>query len=620
MALARSDRQRPVVDPVADAAFAAAIIGVVGVLGGVWVGAALAAHAAGHHFNGSLTDAGTALAHLPHHLEDPSHAWPRSVRAAIPGPWLYWPAQLFVLTIAAVAAVLAWRFWRPRRESDGLGVERSAHFAHHRDLGRLQVRQPTPGRVILGRVQGRLVATEPRTSICVVGPSQSGKTTGLCVPALLELDERGGAVIAASVKGDLWSATHDRRADLGEVKVFDPTCVVVKESSTWSPLRAAHTVTGAQAAARALVDVAGRGGLDNADFWMSSAKELLWPLLYVAARTKGTMRDVVRWVTTHDRPEKQPNGRLVREGEVAERLRGLNEKLERRDRRRNAREPTLFGALGDATKDNPDAPPVSGPIAELILAENALKGIWATDERTRSSIYTTTRTVIEAWSDPVVAKAADGCDITPEWLLRASNTLYIVAPAREQDRLRPVFACMVADLVHAAFDTATRSERGELETKLLVLLDEAANICPVRELPAWCSTCPSHGITLLTVWQDRSQQRLRYGREGAETVWNNSGAKVVLSGLADAATAEVTHLLGEEDYERLGSSTDAANGRRSVSQHTMSRRLVSEDALRRQQPGQGLLVYKDLPPMRLALRPWHQDPGLKRFGRQDTDR
>ena len=49
---------------------------------------------------------------------------------------------------------------------------------------------------------------------------------------------------------------------------------------------------------------------------------------------------------------------------------------------------------------------------------------------------------------------------------------------------------MVADLVHEAFDVATRAG-GELPTKLLVLLDEAANICPVRELPAWCSTCPS---------------------------------------------------------------------------------------------------------------------------------
>ena len=67
------------------------------------------------------------------------------------------------------------------------------------------------------------------------------------------------------------------------------------------------------------------------------------------------------------------------------------------------------------------------------------------DERTRSAIYTTARTVIEAWSDPVVARAAQGCDITPDWLLKGDNTLYIVAPARDQARFRPVFASLVAD-------------------------------------------------------------------------------------------------------------------------------------------------------------------------------
>jgi type IV secretion system protein VirD4 len=254
----------------------------------------------------------------------------------------------------------------------------------------------------------------------------------------------------------------------------------------------------------------------------------------------------------------------------------------------------------------------AGPLdpGDVALAANALAGIWASDERTRSSIYTTARTIIEAWSDPLVATAADDCEITPEWLLEGDNTLYIVAPAREQARLRPVFACMVADLVHEAFDVATRAG-GELPTKLLVLLDEAANICPVRELPSWCSTCPSHGITLMTVWQDRSQQRLRYGREGAETVWNNSAAKVILSGLADQATGEVTSLLGEEEHQRLGSSVDLAGSRRSVSAQTGTRRLVSEDSLRRQRLGQGLLIYKDLPAMRLALRPYYEDRKLK---------
>jgi len=589
----------------------------VGVLVAVWAGAALAAQfSPGAHFSAGLSTAAEALKALPSHGSDPAAAWPAGPRSALPGPVLYWACQGLVVAGLLALAWLAWRVFGGHSERDGLGVQRSAYFARRADLRRLAVKGPVNGRVVLGRVNGQLVATEARTSICIVGPSQSFKTSGLCVPAILELDKGGGAAIVVSVKGDIHSVTHRRRAGLGEVKVFDPTCVVVKESATWSPLRAAHTVTGAQSAARGLTDVAGKGGLENADFWMQSAKELLWPLLYVAARSDKTMRDVVRWVTIHDRPQpaKTKDGAdEVDPGEVSALLAVLQAKA-------NDQHPATLIVGGPATAgiDPRAISPTSTGSSErrplnagdVSLALDALKGIWATDERTRSSIYTTARTIIEAWSDPLVATASDGCEITPEWLLEADNTLYIVAPAREQARLRPVFASMVADLVHEAFDIATRAG-GELPVKLLVLLDEAANICPVRELPAWHSTCPSHNITLMTVWQDRSQQRLRYGREGAETVWNNSAAKIILSGLADQATAEVTSLLGEEEHQRLGSQVDLAGSRRSVSAQTMTRRLVSEDSLRRQPLGQGLLIYKDLPPMRLALRPFYKDRKLR---------
>ncbi|MDP8993187.1 MAG: TraM recognition domain-containing protein, partial [Actinomycetota bacterium] len=357
-------------------------------------------------------------------------------------------------------------------------------------------------------------------------------------------------------------------------------------------LRAAAGVTGAQGAARGLVELASTRGMDNGDFWMDTAEGLLWPLFLVAAGAGASMADVVRWVTTHDRPSFDHEGRLVAEGEVAGALR----RLEQAGGRLRA----------------PGARAVE--LGDLRLAGEALGGLWSSDERTRSGVYTTARTVIKAWSDPAVAAAAAACEITPEWLLGGDNTLYIVAPAKEQARLRAVFASLVADLVGAAFDTATRNG-GTLERRLLVLLDEAANICPVRELPAWCSTCPSHGITLVTAWQDRSQQRLRYGPDAAETIWNNSGAKIILSGLADHATAEVTSLLGEEDHQRHTASVDLGSGGRQLTTATATRALVTTDALRRQGRNHGLLIYRDLPPAHLVLRPWHAEGHLRRLHR-----
>ena len=256
---------------------------------------------------------------------------------------------------------------------------------------------------------------------------------------------------------------------------------------------------------------------------------------------------------------------------------------------------------------------------EVVLARDALWGVWSNEERTRASIYTTCRSFIEPWSDPHVAAASAGpCEITPEWLTSGDNTLYIIAPSRDQARLRAVFTALVTDLVDAAMEKATRTkadgngrEGGQLERRLLLLLDEAANICPVRQLPEWSSTCGSHRISLLTVWQDRSQQRSRYGHEGAETIWNNSHAKIILSGVADQATSEVGRMLGEEEHERIGTSVDLSMGRRSLSTNTATRSLVTGDSLRRQARGRALLIYRDLPAIHLVLRPWYRDRALR---------
>jgi hypothetical protein len=76
-----------------------------------------------------------------------------------------------------------------------------------------------------------------------------------------------------------------------------------------------------------------------------------------------------------------------------------------------------------------------------------------------------------------------------------------------------------------------------LEPPLLVVLDEAAHIAPLPELDGLAATCASHGIQLVTVWQDLAQVRARYGSR-APTVLNNHRAKVFLPGIADPDTLD----------------------------------------------------------------------------------
>lgn len=292
----------------------------------VWIGAALSAALSGERLTGGLSDGVRAAFRLPEHWREPRSAWPTQAdRSVLPGPVLYWFCTIVVLVGALLAVWAAAWVWRMTRERGRvrLGVETRARFASDGDLAPLIVEQPVPsGRFVLGRVCGRLVATEDRQaapatskrvaarqgdrgSVAVIGPSRSGKTVNV-IAGLLDWD---GPAVVVSVKRDLIDATRQRRDELGETRVFDPSGVAglpAHALARWTPLRSAGTPRGAQKAATALAASIPRSGVDGgADYWVKQAEILLTGLLGAAALDPSrTMLDVAHWVFTKDIPNK----------------------------------------------------------------------------------------------------------------------------------------------------------------------------------------------------------------------------------------------------------------------------------------------------------------------------
>jgi type IV secretion system protein VirD4 len=502
------------------------------------------------------------------------------------------------LVIAIATLVRAPGAGSPRRRR--LGVDAQARFARTRELAPLIVRSPQSGRFVLGRVGRRLVATEQRqpppnttgerrglawprwgsstrqgdrSSVLVVGPTRCGKTANAIAGTL----EWAGPAILSSVKSDLIGATLAQRTRLGEVRVFDPTRSTNQPCAGWSPLRAAHTLTGAQKAARALTDAGPRRGADSLDFFLSLAEQLLWPLLWVAAISDHTMRDVVRWVLTQDCPT------ATDVGEVA---------------------PIL-----DAQLYHPD------PARQIEAAYvfDAIQATWNLDDRTRSNVYATVQTLVAAWSDPTVAESARTQDIDLDWLLNGANTLYVCAPQHEQARLAPVFGGLIGDLIQQAFERSGRTNQPLPPT--LVVLDEAANT-PTRWLPGVASTCAGIGLLLVTIWQSKAQIDAAYGKL-ADSVITNHGTKIIFSGVSDPATLDyAARLLGDEEILRRSTSLDLSGARRSVSDSVHSTRLVPAHVLRQVRPGEALLIHGTLPPAHLHARPYYRERHLRVLSEQ----
>jgi type IV secretion system protein VirD4 len=163
-------------------------------------------------------------------------------------------------------------------------------------------------------------------------------------------------------------------------------------------------------------------------------------------------------------------------------------------------------------------------------------------------------------------------------------------------------------VVEHVFDRVTRTGQ-PLDPPLLMVLDEAANIAPLSDLDALASTAAGHGLQLVTIWHDLAQINARYGSR-ATTVVNNHRAKLFLSGISDPATLDyASHLIGDEEIV-LPATTHGGTGGPSTTHSPSVRRLAPPDGLRRIPPGQGVLVYGDLPPARLRLRTWLDDPDL----------
>ncbi|MGH9036119.1 MAG: type IV secretory system conjugative DNA transfer family protein, partial [Acidimicrobiia bacterium] len=258
--------------------------------------------------------------------------------------------------------------------------------------------------------------------------------------------------------------------------------------------------------------------------------------------------------------------------------------------------------------------------APELVALVATKALWGKEKRLRGSVFATMENVLAGYVDPGVARAADRPGIDLSSWLAGDNTIYVVATSHEQARLRPVLTVLVQQAIRAAYDTALQ-HGGTLERPCLILLDEAGNIAPLRDLPGYVATARSHGITLVSVWQDLAQVRAIY-HDRAQTVLNNHRAKLFGTGIADDATLEyVSRLVGDEARREESRSTDLAAGRRSVSEHTAYRRAAPADVLRRMRPNEAVLVYGSELPAQVRLRPWFDDTGLReRAGRPDLIR
>jgi type IV secretion system protein VirD4 len=530
----------------------------------------------GHWPKVSLPEMGVVMTKVPRHPLDPAAAWPNGARQLLPGPVLFWATFMILLAVLAAAWVYLSAALRSARRRIGrsIVVERQtapadqvgpAGWARPQLFRELYVRAPTPWRVGLGRVNGRLVAAEPLQSVIALGPTQSQKTSGLVIPAILEWD---GPVLAAGVKPDLIGSTIGRRWQKGEVFLYDPAGTTGMEANTWTPLSRCDRWEGAYRMALSLVNASRLTRADrDAEGMAGDTTNLLAAMLLAAAVGGRSMSDVLRWGQRQDRDDISA---------------GID-------------------------------------VANAPAARDAFESIWRLPDETRSRVYGQVPRVIDAYTDPTVKEASVGTQFTAERLLDGlANTVYVSLPAHEQRRLGPLTMALVQDVIELAFERS-RDRGAPIDPALLVVLDDAASSAPLPQLDLYAANAGGHGVQLVTAFRHLSQMRARYD-DRAEAVFANHRAKIILSGVTDAETLTVlSHLLGDETIRQLSTPTalaraakDRGEGDSAAARSAARARGASPaEALGWISPGHGVLLYGHIPPAPITLRPWFRDRQLQ---------
>ena len=397
-------------------------------------------------------------------------------------------AELVVGVVTSLINVVLEYLLAPRAQSHG--SSRWAGRIDRKHLGRLRTPPLAAGDgIVLGFLGRQLLQSPAEDNVLLLGVQRSGKTSTVVVPTLLTWS---GTAVATSTKEELVRLTGRARSNRGPVFVFAPLDRDVTwitdlgfQAATWDPIASVSDC----ASAAELADhftAAGKRGSDA--HWYLSAASLITALAVLASERGSDMAFV---------------------------LSALNRTAQ-----------TAYAELADLVAD---------PVASDLLTAHAL-----TPDREAGSVASTARSCLGLWVDDRVRSATTSSEgsLDLDDLLAAPSTLYLVAPAEEADRCRPLFSALVATLLRKATARA-RAQGGVLSPRLLLALDEAANFARIPRLAGYASSGPGQGIQLLLCFHDLAQIEAGYGQDEARTVWNNCRARLLLPGQGDIRTLEI---------------------------------------------------------------------------------
>ena len=461
---------------------------------------------------------------------------------------------------------------------------RDARVKATRLLPKANTGDPTPVGLLVGRtVTGGvpLYLSWEDVGTVLAGP-RMGKTHAVAIPAICSAP---GAVIATSNKADLHHHTRlvreqvARTADPqhGRVWVSDLQGIAGEPGQDWwwNPLAGVTTLAPARVLAGYFVDAAATPGQVGSAYFDDGARELLALHLLAAACVSGDLLHVLGWLSDDVTP-------------VPSRI---------------------LDSFGH------DVP---------AMAMRRMRGL---NPRQRDGLFDMARQYLSNLSEPAYARSVtprrrqplnadlelgaevgvhDLLELDPVAFAASHDTLYALSK-EGRDSASALTTALVGRIFDAAQARARRSPAGRLALPLVAVLDEAANICKLTDLPDQYSHFGSQGIVVLTVLQSPAQARKVWSEDQFAALLSASNVHYYGGGITDDRYLEsLSHQVGDHDVSRW--STSHGRGDRSRSQSWSREAIMPVQALAAMPKDRALVMTSGNPPVLVRKTFWQDGP------------
>ena len=363
-----------------------------------------------------------------------------------------------------------------------------ATFAKRSDLLDLKLIGKGNG-IFLGKTdRGEYIRHNAPGHYAVIAPTRSGKGTGIVIPTLLTWT---GSCVIYDLKEENFQRTAGRRSEFSDILYFNPNSI---NSAHFNPLfeirPGLYEVRDTQNIANMIIEPDKPGVSDH---WVRTGNSLLTAaILHVLYTSPAEEKNLAGVAALLSRPNKT-----------------LTE--------------TLHEMLATRHIRDKDGKPLSPHLGVVSAARDVLNK--SADDR--SSVVSTVMGYLSVYRDPLLANCTKDSDFTIDDLVNSKRpkSLFLVIPASDIERLRPIIRIIVNLICRKLTEQAVKgSKNQEHNHKLLLMLDEFLKLGRLEVFESSLGFLAGYGITSMLIMQSLSEVWQVYGQR--TSLLDNTGVKV----------------------------------------------------------------------------------------------